>query len=194
MMLIPPTARENYKNVTIQKGLFSVDECAKIRELAPNYRMQEATTTDGNEEKYGSKHRRARVRWITQDDHSAFMYERLAAAVSKANALHFGFALTGFLHGLQYTEYEEGGKFDWHMDFGSGRMSCRKVSVTILLNSPQDFAGGQFEVLCYGGKNTLTVDTGDAVIFPSYVVHRVAPISRGLRLSLVAWVYGPPYV
>jgi PKHD-type hydroxylase len=196
MMVLPPKTREKYRNVVLRKALFSVEECGQIRDLAASFPAVDGTITDGKGPAAGYVHdnRRSIIRWLTRNEQTQFVYDRVAAAVTAANEQVFGFALTGFLHALQYTEYDKDGKFDWHMDFGSGPMNCRKISVTVLLSASHEFEGGQFETLTYGQPKAAAIDLGDAIIFPSYIVHRVTPISLGSRRSLVAWIYGPSYV
>lgn len=67
----------------------------------------------------------------------------------------------------------------------------RRLSFTILLNNKEDFKGGEFEV--YEGKNGIIVkeqEIGNILVFPSYVMHKVSPVTKGERYSLVGWVTG----
>ncbi|MGE5794397.1 MAG: 2OG-Fe(II) oxygenase [Bacteroidota bacterium] len=86
---------------------------------------------------------------------------------------------------------EPGERFDWHMDLGPGRTSARKLSMTVQLSPPEDYAGGDLEFV--GNTHAAERERGSATIFPAYVGHRVSPIERGTRRSLVAWAYGPSF-
>lgn len=99
---------------------------------------------------------------------------------------------------FQYSTYTEKGFFDWHCDLIMDKPSdkkelMRKVSVVILLND--DFTGGEFETNKgnpkFPTKHNLT--KGDAIIFPSFVSHRVKPIVSGTRKSLVLWYGGADF-
>ena len=67
----------------------------------------------------------------------------------------------------------------------------RKLSMTIILND--EFEGGEFELLGHQ-KPVEENGMGTVIIFPSYMVHRVRPITSGTRYSLVAWICGEPFV
>ncbi len=83
----------------------------------------------------------------------------------------------------------------------------RKISCSVLLNDPQSYEGGDFEIgytnkLCDGTiddtKVTLEkgkmLKQGSVIVFPSFVWHRVTPVKKGKRYSLVNWALGPSYV
>jgi PKHD-type hydroxylase len=81
-----------------------------------------------------------------------------------------------------------------------GHGKLRKLSVVISLSDPKDYEGGDFEFQFRGSDDpTLTKivpeikPKGSVLVFPSYIWHRVKPITKGLRYSLVAWVRGNPY-
>ena len=115
---------------------------------------------------------------------------------SQANKDFFNFHIWGHWEtGIQYTIYDEqGSHYDWHMDLGAGLSSIRKLSITVLLNEPEvDFNGGDLEFK--QAKNNVAVPRvgNSAVIFPSYMLHRVTPVDAGVRKSLVFWCTGPPF-
>ena len=110
----------------------------------------------------------------------------------------------------QLTKYKKEGFYSWHADGRADHLSVydsskgkfldgyvRKLSMSILLN--EDFGGGNFQFInVYNGKIKIqTPDfkgTGSIIVFPSCIEHRVAPITRGTRYSLVTWFLGPPFV
>ena len=67
--------------------------------------------------------------------------------------------------------------------------NVRKLSMTIVLNS--NFEGGDFEIA--GNEMISKLEEGSVIVFPSFMFHRVAPITKGIRYSLVAWFVGPPF-
>ena len=108
----------------------------------------------------------------------------------------------------QITRYKKGGFYNFHRDGGGCNLSkyinpnnafmhghVRKLSMTVLLN--ESFEGGDFEFTSYGKEECIItpVETtqGDIVVFPSWMEHRVAPITKGIRYSLVTWFVGPPF-
>lgn len=90
------------------------------------------------------------------------------------------------------------GKYDWHMDVGPGPVpSMRKISYSILLN-PTEYEGGE---LCFHiGRNTdphgdqhMESMIGSMLLFPSYMVHRVLPMTKGTRYAIVGWAHGSSF-
>ena len=71
----------------------------------------------------------------------------------------------------------------------------RKISMTVLLN--KSFEGGDFEFTSYSKEKCevtpVEMNQGDIIVFPSFMEHRVAPITKGIRYSLVTWFVGPPF-
>ena len=94
----------------------------------------------------------------------------------------------------QFTEYPEGGFYDWHMDCDVNMQHeppVRKISMTLLLNDPSEFEGGDLELMAPGKFATLK--QGHAIVFASFLNHRVNPVKRGVRQSLVVWFGGKPF-
>ena len=68
----------------------------------------------------------------------------------------------------------------------------RKISMTILLSDPKEFKGGDLEFMTQGNKPPHLIQ-GQAVFFASFIRHRVAKVTKGVRRSLVMWFNGPPF-
>ena len=95
---------------------------------------------------------------------------------------------------IQFTEYHaaQAGHYDWHHDvnWNGQTISDRKLSVTIQLSDPSEYEGGDFEFDDVK-TNADFSSQGTVLIFPSYLRHRVRPVTSGTRQSLVAWFFGP---
>ena len=153
-------------------------------------------TENGIEGTYDPTIRSSKVKWIPKSREFQGLYERIAQEILMHNQQHWKFDLTTLREQIQYTEYhaEDKGKYDWHLDIGSGWSSLRKISVTINLSDPKDYDGGVLE-FNMGGK-TITQGSkakGAITIFPSYLLHRVSPVTKGERYSLVAWANGKAF-
>lgn len=97
---------------------------------------------------------------------------------------------------LQFTKYDVGERYDWHIDMIWDEPDSRKISFSLLLND--DFEGGdlEFEIGSPGTEERITtvkMRKGDIVFFPSYLWHRVTPVTKGERYSLVGWARGPSF-
>jgi len=123
------------------------------------------------------------------------MYKDLNKIMKTTNGNHFGFDGMTINEMAQYTEYPEGGFYEWHVDNDVNMQHeppVRKISMTLLLNDPSEFEGGDLELL--ENKNKATrLKQGHAIIFASFLRHRVNPVTKGMRQSLVCWFGGKPF-
>ena len=109
----------------------------------------------------------------------------------------------------QVTRYKKGGFYNFHRDGSQDHLSkynnpdntfmhghVRKLSMSVMLND--NFDGGAFEFASYAKEEcTITpieATAGSVIVFPSWMEHRVAPVTKGIRYSLVTWFVGPPFV
>lgn len=161
--------------------------CDEIVARCRQLEQIEGTTFDNN-----SEHRKSCIRWVAkdQDIHDAIWWH-----VSEANRNAFGLDVTEACD-IQFTEYcsESGGKYDWHhdIDWNNMRAFDRKLSVTVQLSDPKYYEGADFEFSeVENPERDALRSKGTVLVFPSYLMHRVTPITEGTRYSLVAWFEGP---
>ena len=122
-----------------------------------------------------------------------WIYEKLGQVTTQCNHAKYHFDLSGIFEPIAISRYEVGGHFDWHKDHGKGEISVRKLTLVIQLSHPEDYEGGDLEFLGEKTSEPELKEYGTAVIFPSFVYHRVAPITSGQRTSLVCWISGTPF-
>jgi PKHD-type hydroxylase len=173
--------------VLVMPQVFTAGECQRVRALGDALQPVTAQLERGNAAEY----RTSAVAWIEPQPEAHWLYHRLGMLFLEANR-RYRFELTGFMEALQYTVYGPADKFDWHIDLGPDSISARKLSVSVLLNDPAEYEGGKLEFLNVP-RSGEALPAGSAVFFPSYMTHRVAPMTRGVRRSLVAWGYGPAF-
>lgn len=175
--------------------LFSPEECAAIIALRRRTGADGGTLVGGIATEAV---RRSSIVWLDEDDPAvAWIGARLTRAVADLNHQHFGFALAGFDEQIQLTEYtaEQAGFYDWHSDVGGrGVPRTRKLTLTVQLSAPEDYDGGALELNPAGTVIEAPRGQGTGTAFPSYTLHRVCPVSRGVRHSLVVWTHGPRFV
>jgi PKHD-type hydroxylase len=95
------------------------------------------------------------------------------------------------LEKVQMSHYSKGGHYDWHMDSKAPvNNEQRKLSISILLND--EFDGGGLVIEPNKGENVLK-SQGDIVVFPSFLQHKVLPVTDGTRYTAVSWAYGPTF-
>ena len=142
--------------------------------------------------------RSSQIKWIYPSQQWEWLYDKLMGMIVEANDTLWNFNLTGVLDAVQYTEYHatENGHYGWHQDFGPGMLSTRKISVTVQLSDPSEYEGGDLEYFIGGDPNNalkVQKDKGLVFIFPSFMMHRVTPVTKGVRRSFVLWVGGEHY-
>lgn len=123
----------------------------------------------------------------------------LLNTVAKINkSMGWNFNITG-VETVQYGLYPVGGFYDWHVDQHEKPMNnqVRKISMSLLLND--SYEGGEFDLEIYKPGTdprykTFNLSIGQAIFFGGCKWHRVQPITKGIRESIVAWFYGPPYI
>ncbi len=138
--------------------------------------------------------RRAGLVWLDEAGAHAWVMAAVVDVVAKVNR-QFAFVLDGFEERLQIARYEaaDAGHFDWHGDTGGGPLAARrKLTVVIQLTDPASYAGGVLELNPDGRIRAADCTQGSATVFPSVTLHRVTPVTGGVRHSLTTWVHGPP--
>jgi len=133
------------------------------------------------------------ISWIPFDKLPE-MYTILENLIHRTNGNHFGFDGIQLTEPAQYTHYPVGGFYEWHTDndvVGKNEPPVRKISMTLLLSSPEEFEGGELELM--DNKKVAKLKQGQAVFFASFIPHRVKPVTRGERKSLVMWFGGPSF-
>lgn len=137
----------------------------------------------------------SKTSWIDLQDDSEWLYDKIAHIINSLNAQYYKFDIYGFNEHMQFTIYngDEGGHYDWHLDNGKGDMSTRKLSFVLQLSDPEDYEGGELQILTSSSPSNIRKEKGFAVVFPSYALHRVTPVTKGIRKTLVIWVTGPTF-
>jgi PKHD-type hydroxylase len=136
------------------------------------------------------------VSWIPWDEWiPGIMHNMLICA----NKSHFNYDLNYFQSKIQSTIYygETSDHYDWHVDNDDASICGdmeRKLSCSLLLSSLDEYDGGEFEIDYRPNLNTkIKPNKGDCIVFPAWVPHRVLPVTKGRRISLVAWMMGPMF-
>lgn len=143
--------------------------------------------------------RKSKTGWINLNSDTAWIYDRLAYITRSLNAQNWQFDLNGFNEDLQFTVYDESDShYTWHVDTiktgNPGSISqARKLSLVIQLSDPIDYEGGDLEFKTGPNEIKIPKERGLVAAFPSYTLHRVTPVTSGVRKSLVIWISGPPF-
>ena len=188
--MFPPKKSVNPIDYYYYPEGFSSEELEKVEELVKTLEDNKAIIQAGADESY----RKSTIKWIPQNQDTYWLYDKLANLARIANNELWNFDLHTIPELIQYTEYyEDGGHYDWHMDVGPNETSHRKVSLTVQLSDSDEYEGGNFEMLTGRDIKTASRGKGAVVVFPSYILHRVTPITKGKRRSFVLWLGGGHY-
>lgn len=167
-------------------GVFTPEECERIVALGESRPLQEGRIVRPRED-----YRRTKVAWLPRQPADEWLFAKLDGVVERLNQW-YRFDIYPRVDDLQYGIYETGDGFGWHIDCGGERSSTRKISLSIQLTHPAEYDGGGLEFVTHGELPMSRIQ-GTVIAFPSFVCHRVTPITRGTRRSLVVWVVGPPF-
>ena len=192
-MIIKMPRWQSYMATTTQP-IFTPQQCEMVIQAGHKQKL-EVAQVGMNNPKGGvdTKKRTTTISWIPFKEMTE-MYSQIEATMQTSNLNHFGFENMKITEPAQFTEYPKGGFYDWHMDLdinGTHEPPVRKISMTILLSDPSTFKGGHLEFM---EKNKVPeLKQGQAIFFASFIRHRVAPVTKGMRRSLVMWFGGTPF-
>ncbi len=182
--------------VETTQPIFTPEQCKMIIEARRAEPRNDAGV--GNEKGTKGGHvdtntRTSHISWIPFSK-MADMYKDIDKIMQATNRNHFGFDGMTINEMAQYTEYPEGGFYEWHVDNDVNMQHeppVRKISMTLLLSPESEFEGGDLELMSEG--KVAKIKQGHAVFFASFIRHRVKPVTRGRRQSLVMWFGGTPF-
>lgn len=187
----------------ILEGAFSEEQVGQIIQHAETQNFyaksrggagsMEGTVGDG---RIDQNVRKSEVTFLEINQGTEGLFEHINQVVGRVNYDKFRMDLD-FIEALQFTRYkEDGGHYHWHIDSHQNdqRTSHRKLSMVIMLTSPDEYEGGDLLLNNNGNQDAPTViraKKGDAIFFYSHIPHTVTPVTKGERLSLVSWFLGP---
>jgi PKHD-type hydroxylase len=184
-----PLHRDRVENFAWNKDSFTSAELDALIKIGTNAELGRAATFGGSDPKI----RDSFVQFLFPNEVTRWVFERLNAVVNAMNDEFFGFDLTSMDQGLQFTRYSAPGEhYEWHIDRGM-LSGTRKLSLSLQLSDPDDYEGGDLELWFGGEPFKASRERGVMTLFPSWAMHRVTPVTQGVRYSLVCWVSGPSF-
>lgn len=178
------------------QNVFSENEIQRILDYVSNLEKIEAEIGANGEGRVHYPIRKSFISWIHNVKESQWIWDRMAYIIRDVSSNWYGYNLTGFKDGIQYGEYHEnGGHYNWHVDsLGENADLQRKLSISVQLSDPSEYDGGELQLFTGTEPTTLEKEKGFGAIFPSFRLHRVTPVTRGVRKSLVLWANGPSFI
>lgn len=182
--------------------VFDADECDRIVRAGLELPVEDAGVEGDDGPRGDGQVRAAEIAWMAPDPELAWVLDRLGELIDDANQV-YGFDLSGFDEDLQFTSYRTPGAFyTWHQDGLDAGVAMRKLSIVVQLSDPAEYDGADLELFQVvedhdeaelAELSAASRAQGTAIVFPAFEYHRVTPLVRGVRHSLVCWVSGPPF-
>lgn len=179
----------------------SPEFCKQLVTLALQTAPTSAVVGNAQNQRADESIRRSQVRWLSkQDPRFANLFHIIEKTVNEGNKNAFGFDLS-YYNDVQFTEYDSAyeGHYSWHQDteWANYTFHQRKLSLVIQLSNENDYTGGDLEFLkedCLELPKYEDIrKQGTIILFPSFLKHRVTPVTSGVRYSLVTWIEGPKF-
>ena len=173
--------------------IFTPQQCQMIIEAGKSQPKQVGQVKENEKGVIDTETRTSHISWIPFKKMND-MYKDIQRIMKITNGNHFGFDGMTITEMAQYTEYSEGGFYNWHVDSAvnfAHEPPVRKISMTCLLSPESEFEGGDLELMKEG--KVAKLKQGQAIFFASFIRHRVTPIIKGNRKSLVMWFGGTPF-
>jgi len=179
-------------NYYFNKNFLSQPEINSIINIA-EHKTHRATTFSGSSD----EKRKSNISWIAPQEENldnSWLFKKIANLAYAANEHMYKFDIYGMYEALQYTVYDgsEDGFYCAHVDHGKNFYK-RKLSIVIQLSDPSEYEGGDLLTITSDSPKAMPKGLGMAVIFPSWMLHEVTPVTKGTRRSLVCWISGPPF-
>lgn len=167
-----------------KQNAFSKKECEAILAIEEEYKPSEVQAD--NQTFHRSAIRTSSAKQIYYEEPHFWLFKKLNFYVQQVNK-EYQFDISGLM-GTQVIRYETGQYYNWHSDLGAGHISTRKLSIILLLSEPEDYEGGL--VKWTPGFDNYPKTQGTLIVFPSYIPHKVKPVTKGTRYVLVTWAHG----
>jgi PKHD-type hydroxylase len=178
---------------------------AWVRNIENRYELEEGIIikNSGGEPFMDNTYRSSKIAFVKEKDFPK-IWKKATDYYLAANKAAYGFNLVG-IESCQYGVYDSVSKdfYNEHADtlFPGTNMVDRKISMTIQLSDPGDYEGG--DLLFNAAQSGIMEDLeyrqalkkkGSIITFPSFFLHSVTPVTKGVRKSLVFWVEGPDFI
>jgi len=182
-----------YSSMTMKADALTAEECDRVIALGEGV-LQRSGTAGVAGEGVHPEIRQSTIAWLEPSAETRFLYRRIERIARSANDRFFGFSLLGMGEAVQFARYAAGGDhYGWHQDLGDGPPVLRKLSVVVQLSDPATYEGGDLELRFSQRVTPTRRDRGLMIVFPPWQLHRVTPVTQGVRYSLACWISGEPF-
>ena len=166
------------------ENVFTKEECNKIIKIAKEKGLSKGVTRGKSDVRLSN------ISWLYSTDNLEWAFRKITDHVLNLNERYFNFDIFGLNEGFQFTNYKApSDKYGKHIDRAYDFLT-RKLSISIQLTDPSKYEGGELIIYEDDTGTEMKKEQGTLVMFPSWMLHEVKPVTKGERNSLVAWVTG----
>ena len=171
--------------------LFTEEEMNNIIEMGYKNKLQYQLNSEG---KFVVDLFSQKTTYLLPSENTGYIYNRIRQFIVEINKNVWNFDLFDFYEPLKFNEYNASEKSStaFHTDTGFDFTNFRKLTFIMQLSNETDYEGGEVILLNSSKPIIMPKTRGSIVIFPSYILHKVDPIKKGIRNSLVIFAHGPP--
>lgn len=194
---IPPVNTFGKDNYAYWEGFLTNEEINYLLNVDNWTNPQQAQIGSSSDINVNKNIRSTKISWLALTNNNKEIWDKFSKVIAEVNSRYFHFDLTGFYEPIQLGVYtaEDSGHYDWHIDMCTdNKHAPRKLSMVLMLSDPSEFEGG--DLLLKSDRDhpsKLEMAQGRAWFFPSYMLHKVTPVTKGIRKTLVLWVGGPQF-
>ena len=169
------------------ENAFTKEECNTIIKIAKEKGLLKGLTPNKEDIRLSN------ITWLYSNDNLEWVFKKITDIVLNLNEKFFKFDIFGLNEGLQFTNYKAPtGKYEKHIDRSLNNI-VRKLSLSIQLTDPKEYEGGDLSLYTAAKGDVMKKEQGTLILFPSYILHEVKPVTKGERNSLVSWVTGKQF-
>ena len=175
----------------VGRKVFDDKIISDIEEYISHQELEKAKVLHMNR-KDADKARSSKVHWMKDENYKDFLmpiYDHISRKVRIINDGMWRYNYNGY--GIfQYSEYTKGDHFCWHIDQIEVRGESRKVSFSLGLSQESEYEGGDLVFKAGEAEDPYKLGRGDIIVFPSWMLHKVTPVTQGKRRVVVGWGEG----
>ena len=186
--------RENEgKNPLTFVGRKIIDDkiISDIEEYISHQELEKAKVLHMNR-KSADKARSSMIHWMNNEAYKDFLmpiYDIISRNIRMINDGMWRYNYGGY-GVFQYSEYTEGDHFNWHIDQIAVKGESRKISFSLGISDESEYEGGDLGFKAAEEEDYYKIGRGDIIAFPSWMLHKVTPVTKGKRRVLVGWGEG----
>jgi PKHD-type hydroxylase len=180
---LPLKSNKHLMSPVIIPGVFTNQECNRIVQDFKNKNLL----------LHDNEANRVKAYSIDFTNDNYWLFEKITSVLDEVNRLFFHFDLTD-IRDINFLKYEKDCFMEWHRDINSSSTNflTRKITISIFLSEPESYEGGKL-IFKPDNKIQFVQHQGTAILYPSYVLHRVEKIINGERFIIIASAHGQPF-